>query len=63
MAYSVSVETQNSLLARRYCLWTYLDDNTIVIAEKFRHDMGPKGKSLQRAFVNAVTTQQGMSVV
>lgn len=41
----------------------YLDDNTIVIAEKFRHDMGPKGKSLQRAFVNAVTTQQGMSVV
>lgn len=62
-AYSASVETQNSLLAKRYCLWMYLDDNAIVTAETLRHDVGLKGKFLQSAVVSTVITELGMPVV
>lgn len=60
---SASVETQNSLLAKRYCLSMYLDDNAIVTAETLRHDVGLKGKFLQSAVVSTAITEQSMPVV
>lgn len=41
----------------------YLDDNAIVTAEKLRHNLGLKGKSLQSAVMSTVIMEWSMSVV